>query len=123
MKSRIMYNELKTYPSGHDDRGPARIGRVTFNRTGKTLQYRGKKLQRVARTPVPTTTMSRPKRVTEFLVPRETGKTDIPAVAAQSKLMKMFERNAGQKSGNNQEVQTRSLPDQPPAADLTVLGG
>ena len=37
-----MYVELK---SGHDDRGPARIGLVSFNRTGKTLSYKGKKFQ------------------------------------------------------------------------------
>jgi hypothetical protein len=46
MKPRIMYMELKTYPGGHDDCGPARIGRVTFNRTGKTLLYRGKRFQK-----------------------------------------------------------------------------
>jgi hypothetical protein len=46
MKPRIMYIELKTHAGGHDDSGPARIGRVTFNRTGKTLQYRGKRLQK-----------------------------------------------------------------------------
>lgn len=46
MKSRIMYIELKTHSGGHDDRGPARIGRVTFNRTGKILLYRGKRLQK-----------------------------------------------------------------------------
>ena len=46
MKSRIMYIELKTHGGGHDDRGPARIGRVTFNRTGKTLTYQGKRLQK-----------------------------------------------------------------------------
>ncbi len=42
MKSRIMYIELK---SGHGDRGPARIGRVTWNKSGKTLLYDGKKFQ------------------------------------------------------------------------------
>ncbi|UCD28235.1 MAG: 1-deoxy-D-xylulose-5-phosphate synthase [Planctomycetota bacterium] len=45
MKSRIMYIELKTHPGGHDDRGPARIGRVTFSATGKTIYYQGKKFQ------------------------------------------------------------------------------
>ena len=39
MKSRIMYIELKTHDGGHDDRGTARIGCVTFNRTVKTLTY------------------------------------------------------------------------------------
>jgi len=46
MKSRIMYMELKTHSGGHDDRGPARIGRVTFNSTGKTLRYRGQRFQK-----------------------------------------------------------------------------
>jgi hypothetical protein len=46
MKSRIMYMELKTYPGGHDDRGPARIGRVFFNKSGKTLIYQGKRFQK-----------------------------------------------------------------------------
>jgi hypothetical protein len=39
MKSRIMYIELK---SGYNDNGPARIGRVTFSKTGKTIYYKGK---------------------------------------------------------------------------------
>jgi len=46
MKSRIMYIELKSHDGGHDDHGPARIGRVTFNRTGKTLRYHGKRFQK-----------------------------------------------------------------------------
>lgn len=45
-RSRIMYIELKTHDGGHDDRGPAWIGRVWFNRTGKTLTYRGKRFQK-----------------------------------------------------------------------------
>jgi hypothetical protein len=46
MKTRIMYIELKTHAGGHNDRGPARIGRVAFNRTGKTLSNRGKRFQK-----------------------------------------------------------------------------
>jgi hypothetical protein len=46
MKPRIMYIELKTHSGGHNDHGPARIGRVEFNRTGKTLQYEGKRFQK-----------------------------------------------------------------------------
>jgi hypothetical protein len=41
--TRIMYIELKT---GYADNGPAWIGRVTFSKTGRTLYYRGRKLQR-----------------------------------------------------------------------------
>lgn len=41
MKSRIMYLEQKA----GNLTGAARIGRVTFSKTGKTLFYRGKKLQ------------------------------------------------------------------------------
>jgi hypothetical protein len=37
-----MYIELK---SGQNDKGPARIGRVEFSRTGKTIYYRGKTFQ------------------------------------------------------------------------------
>jgi len=47
MKSRIMYIELKSQPGGHDDRGPARIGRVTFSKTGSSVYYQGKRLQRL----------------------------------------------------------------------------
>jgi hypothetical protein len=47
MRSRIMYIELKTHPGGHDDRGPAHLGRVTFSKTGSTLYYNGKNFQRV----------------------------------------------------------------------------
>ena len=46
MEPKIMYIELKTHAGGHNDRGAARIGRVTFNRTGKTLTYRGKRFQK-----------------------------------------------------------------------------
>lgn len=38
MKSRIMYIESK----GGGLTGPARIGRVTFSRSGATLHYKGK---------------------------------------------------------------------------------
>src|SRR4051812_9346856 len=41
MKSRIMYVEQK---SGRLT-GPARIGRVTFSKTGKTIYYRGRTFQ------------------------------------------------------------------------------
>ena len=40
MKTRIMYVQRKTEGPG----GPARIGRVTFSRTG-TLYYRGQRFQ------------------------------------------------------------------------------
>ncbi|MFC2006402.1 1-deoxy-D-xylulose-5-phosphate synthase [Chloroflexota bacterium] len=46
LKSRIMYVELKTYPGGHDDQGPARICRVLYNKSGKTLMYKDKRLQK-----------------------------------------------------------------------------
>ena len=39
MQSEIKYIELK---SGQNDRGPARIGRATFSKTGKTVYYGGK---------------------------------------------------------------------------------
>jgi len=38
-KTRILYMELK---SGHGDSGPARIGRVSFSHSGRTLYYNGK---------------------------------------------------------------------------------
>jgi hypothetical protein len=41
MRSRIMYIESKA----EGLTGPARIGRVTFNRTGRTLCYRGQSFQ------------------------------------------------------------------------------
>jgi hypothetical protein len=41
-RSRIMYIECKTEPN---DRGRARIGRVTFSATGKTIYYRNKAFQ------------------------------------------------------------------------------
>ncbi len=41
MKSRIMYVERKAGQLT----GPARIGHVTFSKTGRTLYYRGKKFQ------------------------------------------------------------------------------
>jgi hypothetical protein len=41
IKPRIMYIEYK----GNDLTGPARIGRITFSKTGETLYYRGKSFQ------------------------------------------------------------------------------
>lgn len=41
-----MYIELKTHAGGHDDNGPAWISRVTFSKTGRTIYWRGKRLQR-----------------------------------------------------------------------------
>ena len=40
--SRIMYVEQK---SGYGDNGPARIGRVTFSHSGRTIYYNGKSFQ------------------------------------------------------------------------------
>jgi hypothetical protein len=40
----MMYVELK---SGHGDRGPAWIGRVTFSKTGRSIYYRGRELARM----------------------------------------------------------------------------
>ncbi|MGD0226386.1 MAG: hypothetical protein ABSF71_28995 [Terriglobia bacterium] len=112
MKPRIMYIELKTYPGGHDDRGPARIGRVTFNRTGKTLLYRGKRFQKG----VPDSCANYHDVETGegywISGPKKAPGTDTSMVAAQSKLTKMFERNTGQKSGNNPIAKTKSLPDE-----------
>jgi hypothetical protein len=42
MKSRIMYIEYK----GDGLTGPARIGRVTFSKTGQTIYYGGKQFRR-----------------------------------------------------------------------------
>ena len=39
-----MYVELKT---GYNHDGPAWIGRVRFSKTGRTLYYRGRRLQRL----------------------------------------------------------------------------
>ena len=41
-KSRIMYIERKEESLN----GPARIGRVTFSKTGRTVEYRGRKFQK-----------------------------------------------------------------------------
>lgn len=47
IKPRIVYIEQRTHPGGHDDCGPARIGRVTFSKTGRTLYYQCKSFQKV----------------------------------------------------------------------------
>ena len=41
-----MYIELTT---GYDNNGPARIGRVSFSKTGKTLYYGDKVFERIKR--------------------------------------------------------------------------
>src|SRR5437764_12752237 len=43
MKTRIMYIECKAGPRT----GTARIGRVTFNRTGRTISYRDRVFRRI----------------------------------------------------------------------------
>jgi hypothetical protein len=42
MKSRIMYIEKK----GNEVSGPARIGRVTFSKSGESLYYQGHRFQK-----------------------------------------------------------------------------
>ena len=42
VKTRIMYIERKAESLN----GPARIGRVTFSKSGRTIEYRGKKFQK-----------------------------------------------------------------------------
>jgi len=44
MKPRIMYIENKSC-DGHNDRGFASIGRVTFSKSGKTIHYQGLKFK------------------------------------------------------------------------------
>ena len=46
MKTKIMYMELKTHGGGHDDRGEARIGRVMFSKSMKSLHYNGRTFHR-----------------------------------------------------------------------------
>jgi len=41
-KTRIMYIERKAESLN----GPARIGRVAFSKTGRTVEYRGQKFQK-----------------------------------------------------------------------------
>jgi hypothetical protein len=41
-QSRIIYMELK---SGLHDSGPARIGRVSFSKSGRTIKYSGKEFR------------------------------------------------------------------------------
>ena len=43
MQSEMRYIELKT---GHSDDGPAWIARVAFSKTGRTVYFNGKELQR-----------------------------------------------------------------------------
>lgn len=47
MQPRIMYIELKDDPDGHNERGPAHIGRVTFSKSGRSMYYRGKRFQKL----------------------------------------------------------------------------
>ena len=46
MRREIRYVELKT---GFNDDGPASISWVTFSKTGRTVYYRGRSLQRIIR--------------------------------------------------------------------------
>ena len=46
VRREIKYVELK---SGFNDDGPASIGWVTFSKTGRTIYYRGRTLQRIVR--------------------------------------------------------------------------
>ena len=42
--SRIAYIELKT---GHNGNGPARIGRITFSKSGRSVYYNGRRFERI----------------------------------------------------------------------------
>jgi hypothetical protein len=46
MNTRIMYVELKSHGNGHDDNGSAWITRVSFSKTGKSIYFKGKFLQK-----------------------------------------------------------------------------
>jgi hypothetical protein len=50
MKSKSVYVELKTHAGDHDDRGPARVDRVTLSKSGKSLHYQGKTFHRTTQT-------------------------------------------------------------------------
>ena len=43
--SRIAFIELK---SGHHDNGPARIGRITFSKSGLSVCYGGRRFERIS---------------------------------------------------------------------------
>jgi hypothetical protein len=43
-KPRVMYIELK---SGYNDNGPARVGRVEFSKSGRSIHYGGKTFARI----------------------------------------------------------------------------
>ncbi len=46
MKTKIMYVELKSHDGGHNDNGPAWITRVKLSKSGKSIYFREKLLQR-----------------------------------------------------------------------------
>lgn len=46
MKTKIVYMELKSHSDGHDDRGPARIGRVTLSKSGRSYHYKSRTFHR-----------------------------------------------------------------------------
>jgi hypothetical protein len=89
MRTRIMYVELKT---GHNDNGPAWIGRVGFSKTGQTIYYREKSLRRIHGGRCRATiAMSRPARSTGSRASSATKRTDIglgPALSRSTPTLK-----------------------------------
>jgi hypothetical protein len=99
MKSRIMYIEDK---SGGLI-GPARIGRVTFSKTGRTIYYRGRSFQSLKGLGLkPTTTTWRQGITSGFPARSATAVTRCTAAARPSKLTPTFVRSIGETSDDSQ---------------------
>jgi hypothetical protein len=105
---RIMYIECK---SG-DLTGPARIGRVTFSQTGRTLYYRGKKFQSLkGLASNQTTTTSKPATTIGFQGPNAMGVMLSMEEIAQSKSMTTSARNIGASFVDSPRESTSASPD------------
>src|SRR5882724_1951427 len=103
MKSRIMYIECKA----GEISGPARIGRVTFSKSGKSLYYEGRRFHTLSGSGFKANYADSETRVNiGFLVVRGGAATD--SIPERLKSMRTSEKNIGPQSGTCRTRRTKS---------------
>lgn len=96
MKSRIMYIEFK----GTGINGTARIGNVEFSKSGRSIYYQGRRLQKILRSGYKLTTLTlRLAMNTGSRAANE--KAEIVCTLAPSKSMRMYAKRTGLRFANS----------------------
>lgn len=107
MKSRIMYIERKAGALT----GTARIGRVTFNRTGKTIYYRDQVFRRIVGGGFKSNYLEESTGEDYWISgPSATAAIDFTADVSPSRSMRTFARSTGPRFGTSQMNASPNVP-------------